>query len=87
MFPEGNWGILTLARHDEVIDLAIEERRLRLDVSDEVLRCRLAEWRPGPGRAGGYQEIYVQHVMRTSTRADFDFLVGSRINEVLRESH
>jgi L-arabonate dehydrase len=57
-------------------------------VSDEDLRRRRADWTPTPSPAtGGYQQLYVQHVMQASEGADLDFLVGCRGTTVTRESH
>jgi L-arabonate dehydrase len=36
---------------------------------------------------GGYQQLYVRHVMQANTGADLDFLVGCRGHAVQRESH
>jgi dihydroxy-acid dehydratase len=82
-------GPLALVRDGEMIELDVERRLLRLDVSDEDLARRKAEWRPPqpPGTAGGYPQLYVQHVMQANTGADFDFLLGTRGHAVPRESH
>jgi hypothetical protein len=36
---------------------------------------------------GGYQQLYVDHVMQANKGADFDFLIGCRGAAVPRESH
>ena len=36
---------------------------------------------------GGYQGLYVDHVLQANKGADLDFLVGCRGSTVLRESH
>jgi L-arabonate dehydrase len=36
---------------------------------------------------GGYQQLYVDHVMQANLGADLDFLVGCRGTTVTRESH
>ena len=65
-----------------------EARRLHLDVDDAELAKRRAEWKaPEPAMKGGYQGLFVQHVMQADKGADFDFLVGCRGHEVPRESH
>jgi dihydroxy-acid dehydratase len=75
-------------REGDIIDLDVEARSLHLEVSDEELRRRLVAWRaPEPAMKGGYQQLYVDHVMPANTGADFDFLLGGRGHEVPRESH
>jgi dihydroxy-acid dehydratase len=81
-------GTLALVHDGDMIELDVAKRRLHLDVTDEELARRRAEWRaPEPQMKGGYQELYVQRVMQANVGADFDFLVGCRGNEVPRESH
>jgi dihydroxyacid dehydratase/phosphogluconate dehydratase len=81
-------GPLAVVQDGDMIELDVEARRLHLDVSDQELQARLANWRaPETGIRGGYQELYVKHVMQANTGADLDFLVGCRGSEVTRESH
>jgi L-arabonate dehydrase len=81
-------GTLALVRYGDLIELDVEHRRLHLEVAETILTRRRAEWRaPEPPMAGGYQQLYVQHVMQASTGADLDFLVGCRGHAVPRESH
>ena len=81
-------GTLALVRDGDMIELDVAKRRLHLDVANEELSRRRAEWRaPDPAMKGGYQELYVQRVMQASVGADFDFLVGCRGDAVPRESH
>ena len=82
-------GPLALVRDGDTIDLDVEARVLRVDVTDEELARRRAEWkapRP-PVPPGGYPQLYLQHVMQANTGADFDFLLGCRGDAVPRESH
>jgi dihydroxyacid dehydratase/phosphogluconate dehydratase len=81
-------GPLALVRDGDMIDVDVQARRLHLDVADEELERRRKEWVP-PALAmkGGYQQMYIQHVMQASEGADLDFLVGCRGNQVPRESH
>jgi L-arabonate dehydrase len=81
-------GPLALVEDGDFIELDVEARRLHLDVSDEELARRRAAWKaiPSPIK-GGYQQLYVQHVMQASEGADLDFLVGCRGTIVTRESH
>jgi dihydroxy-acid dehydratase len=81
-------GPLALVQDGDVIELDVEARRLHLEVSDEELARRRAAWEPLlPVVNGGYQQMYIQHVMQASEGADLDFLVGCRGTTVTRESH
>ncbi len=81
-------GPLALVRDGDFVQLDVEQRRLHLEVSDEELAERRKSWKAElPDKRGGYQEMYVQHVMQASSGADLDFLVGCRGTTVLRESH
>jgi L-arabonate dehydrase len=81
-------GPLALVQDGDMIDLDVEARRLHLDVSDDELDRRRSLWKATPLKLrGGYQQMYVEHVMQANTGADLDFLVGCRGTEVTRESH
>jgi L-arabonate dehydrase len=82
-------GPLALARDGDLVELDVEARRLQLEVPDEELALRRAAWRaPEPQMKGGYQQLYVQHVMQANLGADLDFLAGCRGHAVpARESH
>ena len=81
-------GTLALVRDGDMVELDVEARRLHLDVSDEELTERRAAWRaPEPAFRGGYQELYVRHVLQADQGADLDFLVGMRGHGVPRDSH
>ena len=81
-------GPLGLVEDGDVIEIDVDARRLHLDVPDEVLADRRTRWRPElPPFKGGYQKMYIRHVMQASEGADLDFLVGCRGTDVPRESH
>ena len=82
-------GPLALVRDGDMIELDVEGRRLQLDVADEELAARKAAWTPPTPvvPAGGYAQLYIQHVQQADQGADLDFLVGCRGHEVGRESH
>ena len=81
-------GPLALVRDGDMIELDVHGRRLHLEVSDEELARRRAEWKPiAPTMRGGYQSMYIKHVMQADEGADLDFLVGCRGSAVPRESH
>jgi L-arabonate dehydrase len=81
-------GPLALVQEGDEIELDVEARRLDLLVAEEVLNRRRAAWTPPPPRAtGGYQQLYIEHVLQAHQGADLDFLVGCRGAGVPRESH
>ena len=81
-------GPLAVVRSGDMIELDVAARRLHLDISDEELAGRLADWTPHTqAPASGYASLYHERVMGPETGADFDFLVGCRGNAVGRESH
>lgn len=81
-------GPLALVEDGDFIQLDVEARCLHLDVSEEELARRRSNWTPLPSSVnGGYQQMYVRHVMQASEGADLDFLVGCRGTTVTREAH
>ena len=81
-------GPLALVRDGDMIELDVEARRLHLDVTEEELKLRREQWTSTLAiPPGGYQKMYVEHVMQASEGADLDFLVGCRGTTVTRESH
>jgi L-arabonate dehydrase len=81
-------GPLALVRDGDMIELDVAERRLHLDVADAELERRRAEWTaPVPAMRGGYQSMYIKHVLQADEGVDLDFLVGCRGSAVPRESH
>ncbi len=81
-------GPLALVKEGDMIELDVPERRLHLEVSEEELALRRAQWTEPPFAAkSGYQYMYIQHVMQASQGADLDFLVGCRGADVKREAH
>jgi len=81
-------GPIALVEDGDFIELDVDARRLHLDVADDELANRRAQWKPEPvSVTGGYQQLYIEHVMQASEGADLDFLVGCRGTKVTRESH
>jgi dihydroxy-acid dehydratase len=68
-------GPLALVQTGDWIELDVPNRRITLDVPDEELESRRAEWRPGPQRfTRGYTRLYVEHVLQAPQGCDFDFM-------------
>ena len=81
-------GPLALVRTDDWITLDVPSRTLTVELSDEELTLRRAEWTaPPPQSARGWTRLYTEHVQQASSGADLDFLVGASGHEVGRESH
>ncbi|HEV2611242.1 MAG TPA: dihydroxy-acid dehydratase, partial [Noviherbaspirillum sp.] len=80
-------GPLALVRNGDIIQMDVSKRTLHLEVSDDELARRRAEWTPPPRPDRGYAKMYVEHVQQAHLGADLDFLVGSSGAPVPRESH
>ncbi len=82
-------GPLAAVRDGDWIELDCTAGRLHLDISDAELAARLAALPPPPDHStnGGYQRLYVGHVLQADEGCDFDFLVGCRGAAVPRHSH
>ena len=81
-------GNLALVQDGDIIELDVAGRRLHLEVSDEELERRRADWTPPKGPIDrGYYKLYTDHVLQADTGADLDFLVGNSGALVPRESH
>ena len=81
-------GPLAAVRDGDFIELDCTTGRLHLDISDEELAARLAQVTPPEHPMnGGYQRLYVNHVLQADQGCDFEFLVGCRGSAVPRHSH
>jgi dihydroxy-acid dehydratase len=81
-------GTLAVVQDGDEIELDTDARKLELRVSDDELNRRRAAWKPAPVTwAGGYQRLYIDHVLQADQGADLDFLVGCRGAGIPRESH
>jgi dihydroxy-acid dehydratase len=81
-------GPLALVENGDYIELDVENRKLHLEVTDEVLAQRRAGWQPPPSPFDrGYYKLYLDHVLQADRGADFDFLAGGSGTLVTRESH
>ena len=81
-------GNLALVQNGDIIELDVAQRKLHLEVTDEELAKRRANWvAPPPAATRGYVSLYIKHVMGSDKGADLDFLQGSSGAVVTRDSH
>src|SRR5690606_17350795 len=81
-------GVLALVKDGDMIELDVEKRSLRLDVSDEELAKRKSAWiAPAPVADRGYVKFYITHVQQAHLGADLDILRGGSGSEVTRDLH
>ena len=81
-------GVLALVKDGDMIELDVEQRRLHLEISDEELRQRRADWiPPAPMATRGYVKFYIDHVQQAHLGADLDILQGGSGAEVTRDLH
>ncbi|WP_218510309.1 L-arabinonate dehydratase [Variovorax sp. dw_308] len=68
-------GPLALVRDGDLVTLDVDARRIDMNVSDEELAKRRAEWqKPVPKFGRGYGVMFLKHVQQADTGCDFDFL-------------
>jgi dihydroxy-acid dehydratase len=68
-------GPLAFVRDGDLIQLDVPGRRLTLQVSDDELAKRRAEWKqPPPKYTRGYGALFLQHITQANDGCDFDFL-------------
>jgi dihydroxyacid dehydratase/phosphogluconate dehydratase len=68
-------GPLALVRTGDLITLDIPARAIRMEVDDDELARRKAEWRPPEPRYGrGYGWMFSRHIRQAHEGCDFDFL-------------
>lgn len=80
-------GTLALVQDGDFIVLDVPNRRLHLEVSDEELARRRAQWVAPPLPERGYVRNYVEHVLQAHQGADLDYLVGKSGAPIPRDSH
>ena len=81
-------GVLALVEDGDMIELDVPNRTLNLEVSEEELERRRANWTPPElSMNRGYVHMYLNHVMQADKGADFDFLIGNSGSEVPRPNH
>ena len=70
-------GALAFVKDGDFIELDVPCRSITLDISEDELNERRSRFSPPmPVRKGGYQSMYIAHVMQACHGADLDFLVG-----------
>ncbi|WP_194722622.1 L-arabinonate dehydratase [Noviherbaspirillum malthae] len=68
-------GPLALVRTGDIITIDIPARSINMEVSDEELERRKAEWKQPPKRfERGYGWMFSQHIKQANEGCDFDFL-------------
>jgi L-arabonate dehydrase len=81
-------GPLALVKNGDLITLDVPRRSLHLHVDDAELAARRAAWKPpAPPMAGGYWQLYFDHVLQADEGVDLDFLVGQRGAAVPKDNH
>ena len=82
-------GPLAAVQDGDWIELDCEAGTLHLDIDEAELARRMAAYQAprSHGDGGGYQRLYVDHVLQADEGCDLDFLVGCRGAAVPRHSH
>jgi dihydroxy-acid dehydratase len=81
-------GNLAMVKNGDFIELDVENRTLKLDISDKELARRREKWQaPEPLADRGYVRIYLDHVQQADQGADLNILVGKSGAEVKRDLH
>jgi L-arabonate dehydrase len=81
-------GTLALVQNGDVITLDVPNRKLTLDVPEDEIARRRAEWNPPvPLATRGYVKIHLDHIQQAHEGADLDFLRGGSGSTVTRDLH
>ncbi len=81
-------GNFAVVQSGDMISLDVPNRTITLEVSDEELAKRKAQWKPRVKfQERGYVHLYQTHVEQAHLGADLDFLKGTSGSEVSRDSH
>ena len=71
-------GPLALLKTGDMVTVDVPGRSIHMQVSDEELARRKAEWKPQPKRfERGYGYMFSQHIMQAHDGCDFDYLETS----------
>jgi dihydroxy-acid dehydratase len=81
-------GPLALVKDGDMIELDVEKRRLHLDMGEQELAQRRANWTPPkPHSDRGWVKLYQEHVQQAHLGCDLDFLIGKSGSAVPRPAH
>jgi dihydroxy-acid dehydratase/L-arabonate dehydrase len=86
-------GPLDLVRDGDWIELDCAGGRLQLEIDEAEMTQRRQQRQaqraaaPAAAMQGGYQQLYIDHVLQADQGCDFDFLVGCRGAAVPKHSH
>ncbi|MGE5805773.1 MAG: IlvD/Edd family dehydratase [Ignavibacteria bacterium] len=81
-------GNLALVKNGDIIELDVGKRKLHLQVPEDELEKRRAQWQPPALLADrGYVRLYLDHVEQAEKGADLDILVGKSGSVVTRDLH
>jgi dihydroxy-acid dehydratase len=81
-------GTLALVENGDMIELDVANRKLNLEVSEDELSVRRANWKaPKRPMERGWYRLYWDHVTQADEGVDLDFLRGKSGTPLLRESH
>jgi dihydroxy-acid dehydratase len=68
-------GPLALLRTGDIVEMDVDARTINMQVSEEELAKRRAEWKAPEERFGrGYGWMFTKHIQQASEGCDFDFL-------------
>ena len=68
-------GNLALVRTGDLVSVDVPGRTIRVEVSDEELARRRADWKPlQPRFARGYGWMFTEHILQANEGCDLDFL-------------
>lgn len=69
-------GNLALLRTGDVVSVDVAKRSITMEVSDEELAGRRAQWAaPAPRFERGYGRLFIEHILQADQGCDFDFLL------------
>jgi dihydroxy-acid dehydratase len=78
-------GPLALLKTGDIVTIDVDQRSIRMEVSDEELERRRREWTPPPPHyERGYGWAFSKHIQQADEGCDFDFLrtdFGARVPE------
>jgi L-arabonate dehydrase len=80
-------GPIALAKSGDMVTLDVPRRTVELEVEENTLAARRAQWKPRPLPERGWLRLYVNHVQQASEGADLDFLAGKSGASVARDNH